>query len=160
MTTRKSSLPTVQIMWHLLKVAPGWYVANILLWTAIWAMPVIPALITKSFFDGLGTTGFNPATLIALLAGYGLARVSLMVVAMWNDVNFIFRLGSLLRRNMLERIFDMPGAQAVHEAPGEIISRFREDVKHVEEAVSWTVDMSGSIVFSAIAAIVLVSIDA
>lgn len=160
MTTRKSSLPTVRIMWHLLKVAPGWYLANILLWTAIWAMPVIPALITKRFFDGLGTTGFNPATLIALLVGYGLARVSLMVVAMWNDVNFTFRLGSLLRRNMLERIFDMPGAQAVHEAPGEIISRFREDVQHVEEAVSWTVDMSGSIVFSAIAAFVLVSVDA
>ncbi len=160
MTTRKSSLPTVRIMWHLLKVAPGWYLANILLWTAIWAMPVIPALITRRFFDGLGTTGFNPATLIALLAGYGLARVSLMVVAMWNDVNFIFRLGSLLRRNMLERIFDMPGAQAVHEAPGEIISRFREDVQHVEEAVSWTVDMSGSIVFSVIAAFVLASIDA
>jgi ATP-binding cassette subfamily B protein len=160
MTTRKSSLPTVQIMWHLLKVAPGWYLANILLWTAIWAMPVIPALITRRFFDGLGTTGFNPATLIAVLAGYGLARVSLMAVAMWNDVNFTFRLGSLLRRNMLERIFGMPGAQAVREAPGEIISRFREDVQHVEEAVSWTVDISGSIVFSVIAAFVLVSVDA
>jgi ATP-binding cassette subfamily B protein len=159
-TTRRSSLPIVRIAWRLIRVAPGWYAANVLLWTAIWAMPVVPALITKRFFDGLGTAGFNPATLIAGLMGYGLARLAVMGTAMWNDVNFMFRLSSTLRRNMLERIFDLPGAQAVHEAPGEIISRFREDVEHVEEAASMTVDLVGSALFATIAAAVLTSIDA
>ncbi len=147
-------------MRQLIKAAPGWYAANVVLWTLIWILPVIPALITQRFFDEIGTVGFNPATLIAMLLGYGAARLAIMFVAMWNDVNFMFRVSSTLRRNMLERIFDMPGAQSVREASGEIISRFREDVEHVEEATSMTVDLIGTMLFGIIAASVLTSIDA
>jgi ATP-binding cassette subfamily B protein len=146
-------------MRQLIKAAPGWYLANVFLWTAIWVLPVIPALITRRFFDDLGTVGFNPATLIALLLGYGAARLAVMFTAMWNDVNFMFRISSTLRRNLLERIFDLPGAQSVKEASGEIISRFREDVEHVEEATSMTVDLVGTALFGIIAASVLTSID-
>lgn len=159
MTTRRSALPTVRLMRQLIKAAPGWYLANVFLWTTIWVLPVIPALITQRFFDDLGTVGFNPATLIAMLIGYGAARLAVMFTAMWNDVHFMFRIGSTLRRNMLERIFDLPGAQSVKEASGEIISRFREDVEHVEEATSMTVDLIGTALFGTIAALVLTSID-
>lgn len=160
MTTRKSALPTVRLMRELIKAAPGWYLANVFLWTSIWVLPVIPALITQRFFDDLGTVGFNPATLIAMLLGYGAARLAVMFTAMWNDVNFMFRISSTLRRNLLERIFDLPGAQSVKEASGEIISRFREDVEHVEEATSMTVDLIGTALFGIIAATVLTAIDA
>lgn len=159
MTTRKSTLPTLRMMRELIKAAPGWYLANVFLWTSIWVLPVIPALITQRFFDDLGTVGFNPATLIALLLGYGAARLAVMFTAMWNDVNFMFRISSTLRRNMLQRIFALPGAQSVKEAAGEIISRFREDVEHVEEATSMTVDLLGTALFGAIAAAVLTAID-
>jgi ATP-binding cassette subfamily B protein len=148
------------MMRQLIKAAPGWYAANVLLWTLIWILPVIPALITQRYFDNLGSVGFNPATLIALLLGYGAARLAVMFTAMWNDVNFMFRISSTLRRNLLERIFDLPGAQSVREASGEIISRFREDVEHVEEATSMTVDLIGTMLFGLIAASVLTAIDA
>ena len=160
MTTRKSSLPVLRMMRLLIKAAPGWYAANVVLWTLIWILPVIPALITQRFFDELPMVGFNPATLIAMLLGYGAARLAVMFTAMWNDVNFMFRISSTLRRNLLERIFDMPGAQSVREASGEIISRFREDVEHVEEATSMTVDLIGTMLFGIIAASVLTAIDA
>ncbi|MDJ0662960.1 MAG: ABC transporter ATP-binding protein [Acidimicrobiia bacterium] len=160
MTTRRSTLPTVRLMRELIKAAPGWYLANVLLWTTIWVIPVIPALITQRFFDDLDTVGFNPATLIAMLLGYGAARLAVMFIAMWNDVHFMFRAGSTLRRNMLERIFALPGSQSVKEASGEIISRFREDVEHVEEATSMTVDLVGTALFGTVAALVLTSIDA
>ncbi|MGA9598053.1 MAG: ABC transporter transmembrane domain-containing protein, partial [Acidimicrobiia bacterium] len=160
MTSRRSQLPTVRMMRYLIKAAPGWYAANVVLWALIWIMPVIPALIMRRFFDGLGTVGFNPATLVAVLTAYGAARVAVMFTAMWNDVNFMFRVSSTLRRNMLERIFDLPGAQSVKEAPGEVISRFREDVEHVEEATSMTVDLVGTALFGTIAALVLTSINA
>jgi len=160
MTTRRSSLPVLSMMRQLIKAAPGWYAANVLLWTLIWILPVIPALITQRYFDDLGTVGFNPATLIAMLMGYGAARLAVMFTAMWNDVNFMFRVSSTLRRNLLERIFDLPGAQSVREASGEIISRFREDVEHVEEATSMTVDLIGTMLFGLIAATVLTAIDA
>ncbi len=160
MTTRKPTLPTLRMMRELIKAAPGWYLANVILWTTIWVLPVIPALITQRFFDNLGTVGFNPATLIAALVGYGAARLAIMLTAMWNDVNFMFRLGSTMRRNMIQRIFALPGAQSGKEASGEVISRFREDVEHVEEATSMTVDLVGTALFGAIAAMVLTSIDA
>ena len=88
------------------------------------------------------------------------ARLAVVFGGMLNDINFMFRTGSLMRRNMLERVYDLPGAQAVEESPGEMISRFREDVEHTEEAVSWTVDQFGAAVFVAIAVTLLVSIDA
>jgi len=159
-TTRRSQLPTVRMMRHLIKAAPGWYTANVFLWSTIWVLPVIPALITQRFFDGLDTdAGFNPSTLIAALLAYGAARLAVMFTAMWNDVHFMFRIGSTLRRNMLERIFELPGAQSVKQASGEIISRFREDVEHVEEATSMTVDLIGTALFGTVAALILTSID-
>ncbi len=144
----------------LVKAAPRRYAANVFLWATIWILPVIPALITRRFFDGLGTAGFNPGTLIALLLAYGATRLAVMFIAMWNDVHFMFRVSSTLRRNMLERVFELPGAQSVKEASGEIISRFREDVEHVEEATSMTVDLIGTALFGIIAAVILTSINA
>lgn len=162
MTDRRPETPTGAALVRLVKAFRFRYAVNIVAWTVIWSMPVIPALITKAFFDSLelGPAGSNVGTLIALMAAYGVARVTVMVLAMWNDVHFMYRTGSLMRRNMMERIYELPGAQSVHESPGEMITRFREDVEHTEEALSWTVDMSGAFFFSVIAIGLLLSIDA
>ncbi|MDH3538867.1 MAG: ABC transporter ATP-binding protein/permease [Acidimicrobiia bacterium] len=137
------------------------WLANVLLWTSIWTMPVVVGLITREFFDTLeGDIGFTITTLVVLMVAYGLGRIMLMVLAMHNDVHFMFRVGSLLRRNMFARILSLPGAQATDAASGELITRFREDVEHVEETTSWTVDMVGAVVFSAVALSILMTIDA
>ena len=158
----RPEVPTGRALRRLMGAHPWRYTANLFLWTGIWAIPFVPGLITKEFFDRLelDPAGLNVGTLIALLAAYGLARLALMFAGMWSDVNFIFRTGSLMRRNMLGRVYALPGAQAVDQSPGEMITRFREDVEHTEEAVSWTVDMSGSAVFAAIALTILISTDA
>jgi ATP-binding cassette subfamily B protein len=135
--------------------------ANVLLWTAVWNMPILVGLITREFFDSLeGDAGFTIPTLVALVVAYGLGRIAVVVLAMHNDVHFMFRVGALLRRNMFARILTLPGAQAVDEAQGELITRFREDVEHVEETTSWTVDMVGASVFAVLAVAILASIDA
>ncbi|MCJ7725321.1 MAG: ABC transporter ATP-binding protein, partial [Acidimicrobiia bacterium] len=157
--------PTARIGWQLIKNQPVRYTINAFLWTSIWVMPVIPALLTRAFFNRVdpgveSTVGFTVPTLIALMVGYGLARLAVMAVGMWNDVHFMFRTGTQLRRNMLARVFELPGAQAVERSAGEAISRFREDVEEVEESLSWTVDLMGLTVFSAVALTVLLSIDA
>ncbi|HSF84300.1 MAG TPA: ABC transporter transmembrane domain-containing protein, partial [Acidimicrobiia bacterium] len=160
MTSQDIRVPSLTLMGQLIRSAPWRYTANILLWTSIWVMPIVPALITREFFNRLeAEPGFNVTTLVAALIAYGLARVMIVAVGMLNDIHFAFRISSLMRRNMLEAVYDQPGAQAIHESPGEMISRFREDVEHVEEAVSWTVDMSGTVVFAVVAAIVMLSID-
>lgn len=164
MTTRvRSSVPTFRLMVGMVRFAPWRYAANAVLWALVWVMPIVPGLITKEFFDGLTgeeTATFSVTTLIAFMAAYGAGRVTLVLVAMWNDVNFRFRVGSLLRRNMIGRILALPGARAVPDSPGEAISRFRDEVEHVEEAVDLTVDMIGTTAFSAVAVILLASINA
>ncbi|MCB2225000.1 MAG: ABC transporter ATP-binding protein/permease [Actinobacteria bacterium] len=155
-------VPTARIGARLIRSQPGRYAANAVLWSTIWVMPVVPALITRAFFDevsGEAAVGLTVPTLIALLVGYGFARLAVMFVAMWNDVHFMFRSGTLLRRNMLARVFEMPGAQAVERSAGEAISRFREDVEETEESLSWTVDMLGLTLFSAVALTVMLSIN-
>ncbi|CAN5479124.1 MAG: ABC transporter ATP-binding protein [Acidimicrobiia bacterium] len=159
-SVRDRRAPTGRLMWGMIRYAPWRYGVNVLLWVSMWLLPVIPGLLTREFFNRLeAEPGFNALTLIALFVGYGLARLMVMVVGMLNDIHFAFRTSSLLRRNMLERLYEMPGAAAVHESPGDMISRYRDDVDHVEEALSWTVDMVGTMALAIVAAIILLAID-
>lgn len=163
MTTARASVPTLKLMIGMVKFAPWRYAGNAILWTLVWVMPVVPGLISKEFFDGLtgeASVSFGVNTLIAFMGAYGLGRVGVVALGMLSDVNFRFRIGSLLRRNMIGRILSLPGARAVPDSPGEAISRFRDEVEHVEEAVDLTVDMLGTVAFSTVAVIVLASINA
>ena len=60
---------------------------------------------------------------------------------------------------MLAWIFSLPGARPVHETPGEVVSRFRDDVDHTVEAMDFTVDFVGSMLSALVAVILLFSID-
>ena len=136
MTERRTPIPTARLMWRLIRAQPWRYAADAVLWTTIWAMPIVPGLITRDFFDAISGSapGVNVATLVAAIIAYGIARVTVMVAGMWNDVHFSFRNGALVRRNMLQRIYELPGSQAIEESPGEAISRFREDVEEIDLA--------------------------
>jgi ATP-binding cassette subfamily B protein len=150
-----------RLMGKLIRKFPWRWLADAVLWTAIWTMPVLVGLITREFFDTLeGDVGFTVTSLVVMMAAYGLGRIATMVLGMHNDVHFMFRVGALLRRNMFARILSLPGAQAVDESQGEVITRFREDVEHVEETTVWVVDMIGAVVFTTAALIVLLSVDA
>ena len=161
MTQPRTRIPTFRLIRGMIRRQPWRYTANSFLWITIWAMPVLPGLITARFFDGISGSqvGANVGTLVTLIVAYGFARVATMVLGMWNDIHFQFRNGALLRRNMLERIFELPGSRALKDSPGEAISRFREDVEETHEMVSWTVDLMGLTVFSIIAVAIMVSID-
>jgi ATP-binding cassette, subfamily B, bacterial len=160
MTERR--VPTARLGAGLISYRKGRYVANVLLWATMWVLPVIVALIIRAFFDritGEDMAGPTVATLVVFMVAYGVGRISVMFVAMWNDAQLSFRVGSLLRRNMLERIFELPGAQSTQESPGEAISRFRDDVDENVESFSWTVDMLGLLTFSIVALWILISIN-
>lgn len=135
---------------------PGRWFLNALGWSTIWSMPILTALIAQQFFSRLETgAGFTVPTLIAFFLGYGVARIIVMMLAMYNDAHFMFRMGATLRRNMFDRILSLPGAEAVQESPGEAISRFRDDVELVEETASWTVDLIGITTFGVVGGIIL-----
>jgi ATP-binding cassette subfamily B protein len=150
-------------MARLMRTEPWRYLANVTLWVIIYLAPIVPGLLTKWFFDELtgdAPAGLDVTTLIALLIGYAVFRVANIYVAIWNDVHFRFRMASRLRINLMSRILELPGATAVPGSTGDAITRFREDVEQIEETVSWTVDVIGSILFSTVSLWVLASIDA
>ena len=152
---------TSSLIRRIIGVFPRRWLTIAVLWSAIWTMPILVGLITREFFDGLeGKPALSLTTLVVIVVAYALGRVVIMVAAMHVDIHFMFRVGSLLRRNMFARILSLPGSQGVQEASGEVITRFREDVEHVEETTSWTVDMFGALAFSSVALVVLLRIDA
>jgi len=156
-------MSTFAYMWRLIRYRPGWYTLNAIVWTVIYLMPIVPGLITKEFFDtltGRSATGFGVWTLIALLLGFALARSASIYVGFITDVNFRFRMGMLLRRNVLEHILKRPGARAIPGSPGEALSHFRDDVDQSEEAVSWSVDVFGMTIFAVVSCFILIRIDA
>jgi ATP-binding cassette subfamily B protein len=141
----------------------GRWTLNVVLWVAIYVLPVIPGLITQAFFNRVSrveTGGLSVPVLVGLIAVYGFGRIAVMFWGMWVDIHFRFRNQTLLRRNLLTRIYERPGAQALAETPGEAMTRFREDVEETDETVSWTVDLVGILFFLPIALGIMASIDA
>ncbi|MEK3885422.1 ABC transporter ATP-binding protein [Paenibacillus sp. PL2-23] len=154
---------TFQFMLRLIGYRKVWYTANAIVWTIIYLMPIVPGLITKAFFDSLelnGAVGLGTGMLVALLIGAALARSATIWIGFITDVNFRFRMGMLLRRNLLEHVLKEPGAKAIPCSPGEAISYFRDDVDQSEEAVSWSVDVFGMTCFAVVSCIILIRIDA
>ena len=161
MTTRNGRVPTMRVLFNLIRNQPFRYALSLALWTAIWTMPVIVGLIVAAFFNTLDETeaGFDLLTLVAALWAYGFARIALVFFGMRNHSNLLFRAATLLKRNLLEWIYSLPGAHPVDEAPGEVVSRFRDDTEHVVEAFDFTVDLAGSTVSAAVAIAILATID-
>lgn len=156
-------MTTFQYLWRLIMYRPLRYFINALAWTIIYLAPIAPGLITKQFFDSLtgnSTLGYGVWGLIALLIAAALGRICLIIIGFITDVHFRFRMGMLLRRNLLEHVLKQPGAQAIPVSPGEAISHFRDDVDQSEEAVSWSVDVFGMTCFALVSGYILIRIDA
>lgn len=156
----QTKMPIGRVVVSLIANNPVRYTASALTWITIWTMPLAVGLIAAEFFDGLeGDAGWNLPTLIAALWAYVLVRIGFVLLAMRLHSSMLFRAAAGMRRSMLRWLYTLPGAQPVAETPGEVVSRFRDDVTHTIEAYDFTVDLIGSIVSSAVAVAILVSID-
>ena len=150
-----------RILWALIRRQPMRYGLALVLWTAIWTMPVLVGLITARFFDTLaeGIEVSQVMWLVAATFAYAAARSVFVLFGMRNHGSMLFRAMSLMRRNLLDRIYELPGAAALDDTPGEVVSRFRDDVEHVVEPFDLSVDIVGSGVSATISLVILWSID-
>ncbi|RAV11772.1 ABC transporter ATP-binding protein [Paenibacillus contaminans] len=156
-------MSTVTFFWRLFRYRPVLYLCNALAWALITLAPIAPGWITKQFFDTLtGNTAYDLSVtaIIALLIAAAVGRSILIIIGFVTDVQFRFRIGGILRHNMLKHVLKRPGARAIPYSPGEAISSFRDDVEQVEEATSWSVDAMGMIVFAIVSFFILVNINA
>ncbi|HLN63693.1 MAG TPA: ABC transporter transmembrane domain-containing protein, partial [Symbiobacteriaceae bacterium] len=156
-------LKPYQIMIRLVAYRPWLYLFNGLFWTAVHTLPMVPGLVARAYFDALpNKTGFDRDLwwLLALLLIAAATRILAIIAGMLADVVHRFATSGLLRRNVLERLLELPGAAALHMTPGEALNRFRDDAKQVEDTIDWTLDLFGTAVFAVSAISVLLSVNA
>ncbi len=150
-------------IWRLATFRPLLYLLSGLLASFMfYVFPLVPGLIVREFFDRLtgdARVGLGPWTLIALLIGAALARAAFLVGAGWAELTLQLTVSALLRKNLLQRILQRPGARAVPASPGEAISRFRDDIQVIVGFLSWTLDPVGQAFVMIIGLSVLISID-
>ena len=159
--TARTDVPIGRIVWALIRNQPVRYGFSLAMWITIWTMPILAGFIGAAFFDMLTdeTAGSNVLTLIAAIWAYVAARIVVVFIGMRLQSELLFRAGAGLRSTMLGWIFSLPGAQSVEETPGEVVSRFRDDVEHTLEAVDFTVDLAGATISAIIAIVILFTID-
>jgi len=154
--------PAWRYIWRLARYRPALYLASGLLASVLFYLfPLVPGLIVRGFFDSL--TAAAPAVaphwqLLWLLVAAAVARVVSLLAAVTAELSLHLVINALLHRNLLARILQHPGAQALPSSPGEAISRFRDDVHHVVGFLSWTIDPVGQAAVIIIALIVLVRV--
>lgn len=126
---------------------------------AFYLLPLGVGLIVRAFFDAIAAETSLPWHLLALLAVVAAARFAASVVGVTAEKAVHLVVGTLLRRNLLERILQQPGARALPASAGEAISRFRDDVEAVVKFLSWTADPVAQVVTLAIGLAILAQTD-
>jgi ATP-binding cassette subfamily B protein len=157
------SLGTGRFLWHMATFRPWIYLADDILWTAVYCARLLPGLVAQQAFDALQKGTADPPTIAwvsAAFVGTGIAGAVANTAGMTIDVFFRFSVSAMLQRNMLAEILRRPGARALDRSPGEALSVFRDDVQHAEDGSDWTVDMTSLTVFSIVAMAILLRVNA
>jgi ATP-binding cassette subfamily B protein len=150
-----------RVLFAMIRQQPFRYGLALFLWTTLWTLPILVGLITARYFDALvdGMTTSVLTMLVAALFAYTFARIVFIFLGMRNHGSLLFRAAGTMRRNLLVRIYELPGAAGLPETPGEIVSRFRDDIEHVIEPLDLFVDFVGALVAGAVSLAILWSID-
>jgi len=159
---RTPTMNTWWFVWRLIRYAPGLFLARAALQIFFLTVRVVPGLIEKAVFDTI--TGAAPAVvgvpaLIALYVGVGLARMVAAYGETWAGWTFRYRVGALLRRNLLATHLQRPGALAPPAVPGEAVNRYRDDVAEVADFPLWLPDVVGNVLAFVIAVMIMARIN-
>ncbi len=148
-------------MWELIRRQPLRYAIAQALWISIWSMQIVVGIIIAQYFDALANTITTSQIIWAVAAtfAYAAGRTMFIFLGMRNHASMLFHAGALMRKNLMERIYELPGAAALEESPGEVVSRMRDDVDHIVEPFDFSVDVTGAGISGIISFVILWRID-
>jgi ATP-binding cassette, subfamily B, bacterial len=150
-TSRSQTMPsTAFFMRRILAYHPLSQVASGLFWILFHTWPLFPGLLAKAFFDALEghpLPGLSLPSIVVLVVALALARVGFVYGDVLVGMSIGFRIRGLLQRNLLARILERPGAQALPGSVGEAISTLRDDVT-VMWGGGWAFDVIGFLIFA------------
>ena len=155
---------TWAVGFRLARYYPRRYLVGGSMWAANHSLPVLAGLAIKALFDRIadGSSAGDGALavvaaviLIEILHAVILASAFMIWPAWWHSVF------ALVRANMLDSIVTdpVPPATRLPGSAAEAVGRFREDVADVVWFVDIWVDVAGGVVFTALALVIMGSID-
>ncbi|HET6487160.1 MAG TPA: ABC transporter ATP-binding protein [Spirochaetia bacterium] len=150
----RARLPAWRVILATIRFRPRLWLLNT---ASLWLLMVffmIPGLVSREFFNlvtGDAPTGFTLPTLVAFLFMSEIGGVLGILGAIRTNVPFWVNTMTMLRKNLLSRILQQPGARALPDSPGEAISRFQGDVFEIPLFALWMNDLSSAVFTAAIA---------
>jgi len=148
-----------RLLLRMMAYRPWLYAIDGLLWMMVHGFFIIPGLLAKAFFEALQGNTSQTTMLLWLIMAFTLARIAHIYVSAWVDILHRFTMSALLRANAFDAILDLPGATLLSCSATEALDYVKEDAGQVEDAISWTLDVLGSAVFTVVSVVLLVRID-
>jgi ATP-binding cassette, subfamily B, bacterial len=153
---------TTRVALRLLRHEPLAYTTSWVGWVTFFSTPLLTGALVKLVLDRVADgTSAGVWTLLAAVVGIEAVRWALLIVVavQWHGCWVGWQ--TLPRVNMLRSLAEEPGPAAgrLPGAPGEAVSRFRDDVEDVAMVLDVWLDLSGALVSSVVALVVLMSID-
>ncbi len=128
-----------------------------------WRAPLLAdMLLAKAFFDtlqGRPTAGLSLGAIIWLALLLHFLSIGLALSREAVGVSLAIRVVGLLRRNLLVRILERPGARALPGSVGEALSTFRDDADDLEWASMLPLDLLTDLLFFGAGLAILLSVD-
>ena len=154
-------MKTYEVVWNAIRVQPWNWFFNLVSITVLFLSYQIPALALREFFNlitGDAPVDFGFWSIVAFMAASALVRMGSELGLVLTNVPMMYNVAAWLQKNMFNRILHRPGAAALPNSSGEAISRFRGDPEQVYAFPLWINDVIGSIVYSAIALVIMLGI--
>ena len=130
-------MKTYKYFLQLIRFRPYYYASDIIPFTLHTSLGVVNGLLLRAFFNGLtGDEGFSLDlwSVVGWQIGTLVISVALLFIAIMGTINLIQHGMALMIRNMMARIFSLPGGVALpldtggrHMPSGKIISTLRDD---------------------------------
>ncbi len=149
-------------LWQLLRYKPWIWLLTILAYLLLYGLNFAPPLIARAIFNRL--TGDAPVqfglwTLVLLLLGSAVARQAAYVALTAGQVLHGSLLGAVVRANLLQQLLEHPAARPTDEAPGALLSRFRDDIQPLSTFLGNAFNLVGVGFFALLAAVTMIRIN-
>jgi ATP-binding cassette subfamily B protein len=163
MKTTEPRPPAWWFVGALIRRTPGVFALHMLYVTSLaYVLPFLPPLVVRAILDRLtdrAPAGPSMATLIGIFVALGLVRAVAEATGHTATTTLRQYVRTLLRRNMLDRVLQRPGARALPASTGEALARFENEPEAVSMTVDFAADPLGQIFAYAFAFLVLGNIN-
>jgi ATP-binding cassette subfamily B protein len=154
---------TIRVAFRLARQEPVAYLTCLFGFVVFFSLPLVAGAAVKVILDSLAAPDASaPWGLLAVLVGLEAARWSLLVAVavQWHGCWVGWH--TVPRVNLLRSLVSDPGPATgrLPGAPGEAVSRFRDDVQDLSMVLDVIIDLTASVLAGAVALWVLLTIDA